>query len=143
MERSRWDVVGGSALLLVAAGLVVQLLVADATGGFQVTARVLRLVIVLAFAAVFLTRRDLAAFAVAVVAVGVLLVVGTVGLLVAPDQFVGTGPKAPESPEQARAVGLLLTVGLAVVGSLVVRRWWRFRRGSGVDEPGEDGAHGG
>ena len=141
MERSRWDLMWGMALLLVAIGLVVQLVATDADGGFQVTARVLRLVLVLAFAAVFLTTRDLLALAVAGGAVALLVVTATLGMLVAPEQFVGTGPKAAKTPEQAQALGVLLTVGVAVVGALVLRRWWRWRRSGG--QTVEDGAHGG
>ena len=142
MERSRWDLAWGSALLLLAAVLVVQLLVDDAEGGFQVAARVLRLVLVLAIAAMFLTTRDLAALAVGGAAVALLLLVATVGMLLTPEQFVGTGPKAANSPEQARALGVLLSGGLVVLSALVLRRWWRFRRGSG-GQAVEDGAHSG
>lgn len=143
MQHGRWDPVWGTALLLVAAGLVVQLLATDADGGFQVAARVLRLMLVLAFAAMFLTARDLLALAVAAAAVALLLVTATVGLLVDPEQFVGTNRKAPKSPDEARALGVLLTAGLAVVGALVLRRWWRFRRESVGGKTLEDGAHSG
>lgn len=140
MERSRWDLVWGTALLLIAAGLVVQLVVDD-VGGFHTAARVLRLVLVLALAAMFLTTRDLAALAVGAAAVALLLVVATVGMLAAPEEFVGTGPKAAKTPEQARAFGTLLSGGLVVLGALVLRRWWRWRASGG--ETVEDGAHGG
>ena len=43
------------------------------------------------------------------------------------EQFVGTGPKAPESPEEAQALGLLLTALLVVVAGAILRRWWRNR----------------
>lgn len=140
MKRSGWDLVWGTALLLVAAGLVVQLALSDAAG-FQVAARVLRLVLVLALAAMFLTTRDLAALAVGGAAVALLLIVATVGMLVAPDQFVGTGPKAAKTADQARALGVLLSVGLVVVSALVLRRWWRWRGSGG--QTLEDGPHGG
>ena len=141
MTTSRSDLLWGTALLLVAAVLVVQLVVSDAGGGFQVAARVLRLVLVLALAVLFLTARDLAALAVGAAAVALMVLVWTVGLLVAPEQFVGTGPKAPDDPEEARAIGLVLTALLALVAGFVLRRWWRVRASAG--EGGENGAHGG
>lgn len=140
MSRSRSDVLWGTALLVLAAVLLVQLVVSDAVGGFQVAARVCRLVLVLGLAALFLTTRDLAALAVGALAVGLMVLVWTVGLLVAPEQFVGTGAKAPESPDEARALGLLLTGTLAVTAALVVRRWWQARSASeGVDDGPDSG----
>lgn len=141
MGRPRADLLGGAVLLLLAGVLVVQLLVGDADGSFQVAARVLRLVLVLAVAAVLLTARDLLAFGVAAAAVAGLVLTATVGLLVAPEQFVGSGPKAPENPDEARALGLVVTAVLSLVASWVLRRWWRFRRSGG--QAREDRAHGG
>ena len=87
----------------------------------------LRLVLVLALAGLFLTTRDLAAVAVAAASVVLMVLTWTVGLLVAPEQFVGTGPKAPHDVAEAQALGLLLTVLLAVVAVAILRRWWRSR----------------
>ncbi|GAA4370207.1 hypothetical protein [Nocardioides caricicola] len=128
MTRSRSDLLWGGALLLVAAALAVQLLVDDPGGGFQRAAWVLRLVLVLGLAALFLTAHDLAAMAVAAGSVVLLVLTWTVGLLVAPEQFVGTGAKAPENVEEAQALGLLLTALLLVVAVAILRRWWRSRR---------------
>ena len=141
MSRSRSDLLWGTALVLLATVLVVQLVVSDAGGGFQVAARVLRLVLVLALAVLFLTTRDLAALAVGAAAVVLMVLVWTVGLLVAPEQFVGTGPKAPDDPDEARAIGWVLTALLAVVAGFVLRRWWQAR--GSLPEGGEEGAHGG
>ena len=144
MERSRADLLWGAGLLLLAAVLVGQLVVADAGGSFQVAAWACRLVLVLALAALFLTTHDLPALAVAGAAVVLMVLTWTVGLLVAPEQFVGAGTKAPDTPEEAQALGLVLTALLAVVGAWIVRRWWRFRRSGGrPGEAREDGAHGG
>jgi hypothetical protein len=98
-------------------------------------------VLVLALAAMFLTTRDLAALAVGGAAVALLLLVATVGMLVGPDQFVGTGPKSAKSPDQARALGVMLSAGLVAVNALVLRRWWRWRASG--DQTVEDGTHGG
>lgn len=127
MTRSRGDLLWGAGLLLVAALLVAQLLLGDADGGFQLAARVLRLVLVLALSALFLTALDLAAIAVAAGSVVLLILVWTVGLLVSPGQFVGTGAKAPENVEEAQALGLLLTALVLVVAVAILRRWWRSR----------------
>lgn len=127
MTKSRTDLLWGIGLLLLGAVLVVQLVMDDAGGGFQLAARVLRLVLVLALAAMFLTTRDLAAMGVAAASVVLLVLTWTVGLLVAPEQFVGTGPKAPDDPEEAQALGLLLTALLLVVAVAILRRWWRSR----------------
>lgn len=140
MNRSRADLLWGGGLLLLSVVLVVQLVVGDVDGGFQVAARVLRLVLVLALAAMFLTTRDLVAVAVAAGSVVLLVLTWTVGLFVAPEQFVGSGPKAPENPDEARALGLILTALLAVVAAAILRRWWRFRS---AGEPGEERAYGG
>lgn len=143
MTSSRTDLVWGAGLLLIAGVLVVQLVVGDAGGSFQLVARVLRLVLVLAVATIFLTTRDLLAFGVAAASVVGMLLTATVGLLVAPEQFVGGGPKAPENPDEARALGLVLTAVLSLVGLWVLRRWWRFRHSGGrPGQTGEDGAHG-
>jgi hypothetical protein len=127
VTRSRSDLLWGAGLLLLAAVLVVQLFVDDAGGGFQVAARVLRLTLVLALAALFLATRDLAAIALAGGSVVLLVLTWTVGLLVAPEQFVGTGAKAPDNPDEARALGLVLTALLLVVAVAILRRWWRSR----------------
>lgn len=127
MSGSRTDLLWGTALLVLAAVLVVQLVIGDAGGGFQVAARVCRLVLVLALAGLFLTTRDLLALAVGAGSVALMVLVWTVGLLVAPEQFVGTGTKAPGSPDEARALGLVLTALLTVVAVFVLRRWWRVR----------------
>lgn len=139
-NRSRADLLWGTGLLVLAVVLAVQLVVGDVEGGFQVAARVLRLVLVLALAAMFLTTRDLAAVAVAAGSVVLLVLTWTVGLLVAPEQFVGSGSKAPDNPDEARALGLILTALLAVVAAAILRRWWRFRS---AGQPGEEGAYGG
>lgn len=128
MERSRGDLLWGTGFLLLAAVLVGQLLLADPGGSFQLAARVCRLVLVLALAALFLTTRDLPALATGAVAVALLVLTWTVGLLIAPEQFVGGGPKAPDDPDEARALGLVLTAILASVAMLVMLRWLRFRR---------------
>lgn len=139
MERSRGDLLWGAGFLLLGAVLVGQLALSDAGGSFQVVAWLCRLVLVLALAGLFLTTRDLVALAVAAAAVALMVLTWTVGLLVAPEQFVGGGTKAPDSPDEARALGLVLTAVLAVVGTFVLRRWWWFRRSGG--ETREDGAH--
>ena len=139
MSRSRSDLLWGSGLVLLALLLVGQLVLGDPGGSFQVVARVLRLVLVLALAVLFLTTRDLAALAVAAAAVVLMVLTWTVGLLVAPEQFVGTGPKAPDDPGEARALGVLLTTILAVVALLLLRRWWRARS---AHEVVQDRSHG-
>jgi hypothetical protein len=127
VTRSRGDLLWGAGLLLLAVVLLVQLVAGDAGGGFQLAARVLRLVLVLALAGLFLTTRDVAAMAVAAGSVVLLVLTWTVGLLAAPEQFVGVGRKAPDSPEEAQALGLLLTALLLVVAVAILRRWWRSR----------------
>ncbi|WP_395657715.1 hypothetical protein [Nocardioides sp.] len=138
MTRSRGDLLWGTGLLLLAVVLIVQLVAGDGDGAFQVVARVFRLVLVLALAVLFLTTRDLAALAVGAASVVLMVLTWTVGLLVAPEQFVGTGPKAPDDPAEARALGLVLTALLAVVAGFVLRRWWRVRSAAEVVEDGPD-----
>lgn len=131
MSTSRSDLLWGTGLLLVAGLLVVQLLLGDAGGSFQVATRVLRLVLVLSLAALLLTRHDLLALVVATAAVVLMLVTVTVGLVVAPEQFVGTGAKAPDDVAQARLRGALLAAAVVAGAGVVIWARWRSRSRAG------------
>lgn len=141
--RSRGDVWLGVALVGLALVLGWQL-VAGVAGAdpdhrsFLLVARIGRLVLVAAFAWLFLTdRHDLAALAVAAAAVLVVLVTLGVGLLVDPALFVDPDrPKAPDDVDEARVLGLLVTGLMALVAGTVLWRWWRSRRALGESGSG-------
>jgi hypothetical protein len=130
---SRSDLLVGAVCLLLGAAslawLVADLLAGERTNVFQVLARVVSALFWLSLAVVALSDRlAVAGWRSAAGSVAALLGCLVLGLLLTPDDFVGTTAKAPHSAEEARALGLVLLA--LVVGSAGLLAW-RLRRASG------------
>lgn len=115
------------ALALAMLGWLVADLAADRpVGGLMVAARVASVAFWLGLSVAALSdTRGLIGVVVAGGAVVLLLVAMAAGLLLTPDDFVGTTSKGPTTPEAARLLGAVLTGALVVGG---VWAWRKLRR---------------
>jgi len=111
------------------AWLVADLLHGERTNAFQVLARVVSGLFWFSLGAVAVSDRlAVVGWRTAAGSVAALLGSLMLGLLLTPDDFVNTTVKGPHSPDQARALGLLLVVLTAGSGGWLA---WRVRRRSG------------
>lgn len=83
----------------------------------------------LSLAVVVLVERAGPAALVATVASVVLVLLSlALGLLLTPQDFTGTTSKAPDTPREARTLGVVLGVALLVGSAWLWRRWRRWGR---------------
>lgn len=134
-QRTTKDLLLGLLLLVLALAmlgwLVADLAAERPVGGLMVAARVASVAFWLGLAWVALSdTRGLIGVVVAGGSVVLLLVAMAVGLLLTPDDFVGTTSKGPTTPEAARRLGAVLT------GALVVGGIWLWRKLRRVTEGG-------
>lgn len=115
------------ALALAMLGWLVADLAADRpVGGFMGVARVASVAFWLGLGWLAVSdTRGLIGVVVAGCAVVLLLVAMAAGLLLTPDDFVGTTSKGPTTPEAARLLGAVLTGALVLGG---VWAWRKLRR---------------
>jgi hypothetical protein len=110
-----------------AAWLVADLLAGERTNAFQVLARVVSALFWLSLAAVALSDRlAVAGWRTAAGSVAALFGCLMLGLLLTPDDFVNTTAKGPRTPDQARALGVVLAALVGGSGCWVA--WWVRRR---------------
>lgn len=132
--RGTKDLLLGALLLAVALAmlgwLVADLAAGTRVGGLMLVARLASVAFWLGLAWTAVSdARGLLGVAVAGGAVATLLVAMAAGLLLTPDDFVGTTTKGPTTPEGARRLGVVLTAVLLLGGAWVWRRFRRARTG--------------
>lgn len=115
------------------AWLVVDLLHGERTNAFQVLARAVSGLFWFSLGAVAVSDRlAVVGWRTAAGSVAALLCSLMLGLLLTPGDFVNTTAKGPHSPDQARALGLVLVALVAGSGGFLA---WGIRRRSGRRAP--------